>query len=276
MHIGRDFKREIELNKSINSRHLWPNRSWIDLFLLSLSNCFYFNMFDFTTLIDNLSKDEVIIIDSHDDIFKEYQFHYWRKDRISYILAAIKCPSFKSETEIFKTSEMTKIREFIDNKNHIKSIVIENKGDTISINLVYGNTLKIMLIAANKFQQTKYFDELKERYNLWEIEDCACKPNKIRVWVYDLWDLKYAIEEFENFSNINDAKLGVYINNEDYAKSFSNFDTIAFNHSDIWSYNTKFIFTGDTLAAVYRGNYYNFRLDQRTKTSEDIYIKGKI
>ena len=227
---------------------------------------------------DNLSEDEVIIIDSHDNIFKDSQIHFWRKDRISDILPDIKCPSFKSETEIFNTSEMTKIREFINNQIRTKSIVIENKGDTVSIDLVYGDTLKIMPIATNKFQQTKYFDELKERYNLWEIDDCVCKPKKVRVWVYGLENLKNAIEELEKISNINDAKLGVYISYEHYAISFSNCDTIAFNNSvRLRSDNdTKFIFTGNTLAAVCDGNYCNFRLDQRTKESDDSYIKGKI
>ena len=96
MYIGRDFKRDIELDKLKNkyARHLRPNRSWIDLFSLSLSYDFCESLFDLTNLIDNLTGDEVIIIDSHDDIFKGYQIHYWSKDRISDILPTIKCPSF--------------------------------------------------------------------------------------------------------------------------------------------------------------------------------------
>ena len=39
---------------------------------------------------------------------------------------------------------------------------------------------------------------------------------------------------------------------------------------------TNLIFTGDALAAVYDGNYYNFILDQSTKESKYSYIKGKI
>ena len=211
MYFGRDFKRDIELdNLKVYASNLRPKRSWIDLFSLSLSNNFCFNKFNFTTLTDKLSEDEVIIIDSHDNIFNAYQIHFWRKASISNIFPAIKCPSFKSKTKIFKTSEMKEIREFINNKIRTKSIVIENKGDTISINLVYGNIIKIMPITTNKFQQTKYFDELKERYNLWEIDDCACKPKKIRVWVYGLKILKYTVEELEKISSINDAKLGVY------------------------------------------------------------------
>ena len=41
MHIGRDFKREIELDHlKGNASNLRPNRSWLDLFSLSLSNLF--------------------------------------------------------------------------------------------------------------------------------------------------------------------------------------------------------------------------------------------
>ena len=114
MYIGRDFKRDIELDRlKENSRHLRPNRSWIDLFLLSLSNCINYYKFDFTNLIDNLSEDEVIILDSHDDIFKGYQIHFWSKECISDILPAINCPSFKSETKIFKTSEMEELENLL-------------------------------------------------------------------------------------------------------------------------------------------------------------------
>ena len=144
MYVGRDFKRDIELDSSkIYKSKLKPNRSWLDLFSLSLSNYFRYINFDFTILTDNLSEDEVIIIDSHDDIFKDYQIHYWSKDRISDILPAIKCPSFKSETKIFKTSETYEIWRFINDQIHTKSFVIENIDDELSINLVYGNTVKI-------------------------------------------------------------------------------------------------------------------------------------
>ena len=91
-------------------------------------------------MTNNLSEDEVIIIDSHDDIFNDYQIHYLRKDCISDILPAIKCPSFKSQTKIFETYEIWK---FIGDQIHTKSFVIENVDGEISINLVYGNTVKI-------------------------------------------------------------------------------------------------------------------------------------
>ena len=95
MYIGRDFKRDIELVKSKEFKeNVRPNRSWLDLFSLSLSDSFLYDKFDFTTLTDNLCDDEVIIIDYHNDIFKDSQIRYWRKDRISDILPAIKCPSF--------------------------------------------------------------------------------------------------------------------------------------------------------------------------------------
>ena len=179
MYIGRDFKREIEIVKlKIFTSNLRPNRSWLDLFSLSLLNDFRINNFDFTILTDNLTEDEVIIIDSHDDIFKEYQIQYWRKDKISDILPAIKCPSFKSETKIFKTSEMNEMRQFIYVQKHTKSIVIENSDEKLSINLIYGNTVKIVSWTFSSFQKINFFDKLKERYELWEIEDCACKPKK--------------------------------------------------------------------------------------------------
>ena len=237
----------------------------------------YYN-FDFTTLTDNLNKDEVIIIDSHDDIFKVYQIHFWSKERISDILSAIKCPSFKSEIKTFKTTDLDEMRSFIKDQNHTKSIVIENAGDKISINLVYGDTVKIRPNTFNIFEGTSFDKKLKERYKLWEIGDCVWKPKKIRAWVNDFSTLKYAIEQLERFSNRNDAKFWMSIQYDDSDFSFSDDDTMVFNHSsrrksDKGAY---LIFTGDKLAFVDEGNYYNFRLSQETKESEGAYIKGKI
>ena len=280
MYIGRDFKRDLELDSlNIDTSELRTNRSWIDFFKLSLSyNYFDEILFDYTDLIDCLSEDEVIILDSHDDVFKEYQIHYWRKDRISDILPAIKCPSFKPETKIFKTSEIDEMKNFIFDHNHAKSIVMENTDEKLFINFVYGDTLKIIPRGIKGLRRTNYFDKLKERYKLWEIDDCVCKPKKIRIWEDDCFFLKYDIEEHVRISNINDIKVGVYDWGEDRDKMYSNSDTIVFNHlSKKMSDNeTNFIFLGDSLTVVEFGNSYNFRLDQRTKESEYSYIDGKI
>ena len=279
MYIGRDFKRDIELDKlNEYAKHLRPNRSWIDLFSLSLSSYFDINKFDFTILSDNLSEDEVIIVDSHDDIFKAYQIYFWRKDKISDILPAIKCPSFKSKTQILKTSKINKIREYIYDRNHVKSILIENTNRKLFINLAYGDTIKLEQVNSPLLLQIDFFNKLKERYELWEIDDCACKPKKIRVWGYDFENFESAIDELEWISNINNAKLGMDIDSEDFDRSFYKYDTMFFNHSARWmsDRDTNLIFTGNTLAAVFNGNHYNFRLDQRTKESDDSHIEGEI
>ena len=278
MYIGRYFKRDIELDSSkIYTSKLKPNRSWLDLFSLSLSNCFYYYKFDFTNLRDNLSENEVIVIDSHDDIFKDYQIHFWRKDRISDILPAIKCPSFKSETKIFKTSEMEEMRKFIYDQNHTKSIVIENTDEEVSISLVYGNTIKIGPNTFNSDQKTNLLEKLQEKYWLWEIDECACKPKKIRVLADDFEKLKYVIGELESISNTNDVKLGMHINSKYYSQFFYNYHIMIFSHSArLKKDSTKFTFSGDSLVVVSKGSSYNFRLDERIKESEDSYIKGKI
>ena len=223
MYIGREFKRDIILdNLNENARYLRPNRSWLDLFSLSLSYIFDFNNFDFTNLIENLTEDEVIIIDSHDDIFKDYQIHYWRKDRISDILPAIKCPAFKSETEIFKTSE--EMRRSINYFNNDKSITIENSDEELSINLIYGNTVKITPWAFYSSQYNMFFEKLQERYKLWEIDDWACKPKKIRIQHIDFANLQNTINMLLRISNINDVKLGIYMDKNNNDRSFSNYN----------------------------------------------------
>ena len=275
MYIGRDFKRDIELDSfKIYRSKLRPNRSWIDLFSLSLSYDFCKKKFDLTNLIDNLTGDEVIIIDSHDDIFKGYQIHYWSKDCISDILPAIKCPSFKSETKNYKTSMIEEMKQFIFDQSHTKSIIIENAGDKLSISLVYGNIIKITHMTFSSFHIIKFFDKLQERYKLWEIDDCACKPKKIRVRAESIENVKITIDKLKWISNIIDVKLGMHINCVQFTKVFFNYNSMFFNHSArrMSHSDTNFIFTGDTLAVVDKGNYYDFRLDQRTKESENSYI----
>ena len=209
--------------------------------------------------------------------FKNYQICFWRKDRISDILPAIKCPSFKSETKIYKTSEMDEIEKCVYDQRYVKSIVIKNAGEEISIDLVYGDTVKITSKKYYNPSRTKIFAELKERCELWEIDDCACKLKKIRVWENDFGYLKNAIDKLKRISNINDAIFGMHIFLINYSGSFSKHDTMFFNHSSRRkSDSTKFIFRGDTLAVVRDKNYYNFRLDERTKESECSYISGRI
>ena len=280
IYFGRDFKREIELVKSKEfNENLRPNRSWLDLFSLSLSNYIHNFKFDITILTDNLSEDEVIIIDSHDDIFKGYQIKYWRKDRISDILPAIKCRSYKSESKIFKTTEMTEMKQFIEDQNHTKSIVIDKTDEEVSINPVYGNAIKI---TPRTFYfntpHTKFFDTLKERYNLWEIGDCECKPKKIRVWAWSISQLQHTIDQLKLISNINDVKFGVFIYHSCSRYLFENCKIVAFNHSFRWMGSNffDFICTGDSLVFVLKGNSCNFRLDKRAKKSIDSYIRGRI
>ena len=122
-----------------------------------------------------------------------------------------------------------------------------------------------------------FFEKLQERYKLWEIDDCACKPKKIRIQHIDFANLQNTINMLLIISNINDVKLGIYMDKNNNDRSFSNYNIMFFNHSARrMSYNTNLIFTGDTLAVVYHGSYYNFRLDEITKESECSYIKGKI
>ena len=280
VYIGKEFKRDIELDSlKLNRSKLRPNRSWLDLFSLSISYDFKYYLVDFTNLINNLATDEVIIIiDSHDNIFKKYQINFWIKDNISDILPAIKCPSFKSETKIFKISEMKEFWKFIENQNHIKSIMIENVGEELSINLVYGDIIKIAPNTFCSYQQTKFFNKLKERYELWEIDDCSCKPKKIRVWADNFENLKHTIEELERISNTDDTKFGMHIDNKEYNKPFYDYDTMVFNNSARWKSEktSKFIFTGDSLTVVSEGNSYDFKLDETTKKSTNSEIRGKI
>ena len=171
------------------------------------------------------------------------------------------------------------MRQFIFEQNHTKSIVIEKSDKKLSINLAYGDIIKITpRTFRNNNQYTNFLDKLQERYKLWEIDNCTCKPKKIRVWENNLKDFKYTVEELERISNINDAKLGVCFFSVNYWRSSFKFYKMFFNHSykRMSDNDTNLMFSGETLAVVADGNYYSFRLDQRTMESEDSHIKGKI
>ena len=148
--------------------------------------------------------------------------------------------------------------------------MIEKSDKELSINLVYGDIVKL--------GPNTSLDKLQERCELWEISDCACKPKKIRALVKGIENLKIVIDELKWISNIKDARIWMYIDCQFYKRSFSKYDTMVFNHSSRWmnDNDTNFIFTGDALMVVYKGNSYNFRLDQRTRKSKHSYIKGKI
>ena len=156
--------------------------------------------------------------------------------------------------------------------------MIENIDEELSINLVYGDIVKITPNTFDNDQRTNFLDKLKERYKLWKFDEWTLRPKKIRVWESDFGYLQYAIDKLKKISNINDAKLGMYIDSEDFDRSFIKYDTMVFNHSARWmsDRDRNFIFTGDTLAVVYDGNHYNFRLDQKTKESEYSYFSGRL
>ena len=58
------------------------------------------------------------------------------------------------------------MKKFIENQNHTKSIVIENTNEGLSINLVYGDTIKITPRTFSLCLKTSFFDNLQERYKL--------------------------------------------------------------------------------------------------------------
>ena len=61
-----------------------------------------------------------------------------------------------------------------------------------------------------------------------------------------------------------------------YSRYRSNY-CMSFNHSaKRKSDSTNFMFSRDSLSVVHKGSTYNFRLDERTKESENSVIKGKI
>ena len=104
---------------------------------------------------------------------------------------------------------MDRIREF-DNQNHTKSIVIENADEELSINLVYGDIMKILCWTINDYPLTETINKLKERYELCKINDCVCKPKKIRIQEDYFNDYQDIIDQLKWIPNIVDVKVGMH------------------------------------------------------------------
>ena len=170
------------------------------------------------------------------------------------------------------------MRRFLISHIRAKSIVIENVGDKLSISLVYGDVVKITPWTFSTSQYINFFDQRQERYELWQIDDCVCKPKKIRVLEKNFKGLQYSIDQLKRISSIIDVKLTLDIFSEYFHRSFSNYDNIIFNNSSRKKFDddTNLMFSGDTLAIVYKGNYYNLILDRKAERLGDSFIKGKI
>ena len=213
MTIGRKYRREIELDRKmkVNSKFSVKEieRSWLDLLSLTLSVNFDQLRFDFSCLIDKLDEDEVVIIDSHSSLFKDYQILFWRKDKIADILPAIQCPSFKSENQNFNRSEMKIMTKYIAKELGSKSVVIERFKEGISLYSVNWDTLKITPKMLEWSQQSNIFSKLQERNKIWIFHDWVCKPKKIRVWTDKIRTLQSMIDKVKEISHWNDSQFGV-------------------------------------------------------------------
>ena len=220
---GKDFKSNIEINyknyQDIENKIQSSKRSWLDLFSLSLFSNAIWKRIDFSIFISNLEENEAVIFNPHNDLFKDYQIIYWKKDKIPDILPAVLCPSFKSEVKKFNGSELNRLRHFFINDPYIKSVVVERNQDEVSVYTVMSQTLKLKF---NKFNYN-YWD-LKSYYKhtnqnqIWEVSDWVCKPKRFRVCWINFNDINSIITDASKICKTNDIKFWI---NSKYNKDLS-------------------------------------------------------
>ena len=226
-------------------------RSWWDLFLISISDSLpntWWNII--TAIIDQLNEDEVVILDYHDNIFQKFQIQYQLKEDISNILPAVLCPSFKKESKLFANPEKNKIMEFIINESRTKSVVIEKNSEDISIYSVFSQILKSTWI--NDFDEI--IVNITERTKHWKFPDWECRIKKIRLLAKNLNEKDNALDIIDQVSDVKDVKMWLSINNansierEPFGDLFPKYKVI-FNPKAKRSNEepTDVIFSGNTL-----------------------------
>ena len=273
--IGRHYTKEITVDswEYNNFRdHVLKNKSkCLDLFSLSLymsSNLFKYGM---SFLIINTEENKLIILDSHDDISKAFKIHCCEKDKVSDILPAVNCPSFKPDIKIFKNSEFESLWEFIE-ENSSKSFILERTNEFISVSSVFSKTVKMIPKMFDNLKQYNVYSQLKERKVLWEITNCVCRQTKVRVLVNSFNILKSTIDRLDWVSYIKDSQFGIQLEGWDmiweYAWEDYEFELLFnFEFEGVLKRSLKFVFYGEILTVVLKGDTFNFKVDPSIKIS---------
>ena len=272
---GKDFKSNIEINyknyQDIENKIQSSKRSWLDLFSLSLFSNAIWKRIDFSIFISNLEENEAVIFNPHNDLFKDYQIIYWKKDKIPDILPAVLCPSFKSEVKKFNGSELNRLRHFFINDPYIKSVVVERNQDEVSVYTVMSQTLKLKF---NKFNYN-YWD-LKSYYKhtnqnqIWEVSDWVCKPKRLRIWEYSKKNLTKRINEINEISYIEDIQIWFNDNyneklcSDNFLRTYGNISVykILFNHKpdSLDEDYTELVFSGKLITLIIDGKTFTYEL----------------
>ena len=131
IYFGRNFKRQIKITKD-NSTDWYTfilntHKNRLDLCSFSLSFDSLFGYpFDLQVLLDKLEDGEVMILQYHRNICKDFEIQLWRKENISDFLPAVLCPSYKENFEELKSLEQL-ISNFLEPESKLNSLWIEKK-----------------------------------------------------------------------------------------------------------------------------------------------------
>ena len=215
-YIGKDFKQEnfIDFSKDLKN----VRKSFINLYLLKISvdylddDDYYYlddvNSRSLLSLIDKLDEDETIIWDFHKSNCKDICIYYCNEDKVSKILPAVMCPSFRKTSALLDYGDKKTINEIISKELLSKSVMIEFRKNKISLYSVFSPTLRILSEDDWSRGASKLTEKMSE---LWQIKNCVCKPTKLQANTRFVVNECKTLNSLSWIENINDAQFDIII-----------------------------------------------------------------
>ena len=160
------------------------------------------------SLIDKLDEDEAIIWDFHKSDINNICIYYCNEDKVSKILPAVICPSFRKTSALLDYEILTRINKIINKELKSKSVMIEFRKNKISLYSVFSPTLRIVSEDDWSRGASKLTEKMSE---LWKIKNCACKPTKLQANKILVVNEGKILNNLSWIENINDAQFDISI-----------------------------------------------------------------
>ena len=208
-YIGKDIKQEKSIVNLEDLRDV--RKSFINLYLLKTTARDLNNDYDsrnILSLIDKLDEDETIIWDFHKSDSNDICIYYCNEDKVSEILPAVMCPSFRKTSALLNYRNRQTVNEIIYRELSSKSVMIEFRKNKISLYSVFSPTLRIVSEDDWSRGASKLTEKMSE---LWQIKNCVCKPTKLQANTILVVNEGKILNNLSWIENINDAQFDISI-----------------------------------------------------------------
>ena len=184
------------------------------------------------SLVKNIEKTEVIILDSHININSK-AISIWEEEKVSEYIPAILWPNNKIIHKKFVLSKLKDWVMYICTLFDFQSIIIRWVDNEIEVS--HTGTSHIW-ITDKKWVEDLFVWYQKGLYDIWPNKDWWCKPKKLTLYIPRDWIMKYLVKALLDIPYIENIEM-IYI-------KFPFFrDTKLFKDIIVKLPNTKFWFT---------------------------------